>query len=412
MRFPHSIAIILLCMANGTASADITKPRQQAPTASAEEAIIKHWRLPEIKRTFWDIKTLDTPFITAMPQQNEDGIPVGKMGVDGGDKAAMIKLASAIADNQHQQIDSLLIAQNGKLLFESYYLRGRIDLPHPQSSTTKSYTSLAIGRAIQLGYLSMADLDKPVVSFLKQLDHSKLVKGAETITLQQILSMRSGLAFSDEKLNEYGSDPTRYYGIKRVQAFFADSQPVTAQSQRFNYQGPNPDIAMQVLQAVVPGSAHDFIRHELFGKLGITNFDWRTEQDGSPSSGAFSSLTSRDMLKIGLLVMNKGNWQGEQLIPQSYISNATQRQLLLSDEQVKNFYSGANLSNSGYGYFWWQTDLALGNKRYSSISAQGGGGLTILLVAELDLVVVITGHSRQAYLQLIAENIVPAFSKH
>ena len=64
-------------------------------------------------------------------------------------------------------IDSLLIWSRGKLLFESYYRRSRANYPHYQMSITKSYTALALGRAIQLGYLKMEDLDKPAIGFLK-----------------------------------------------------------------------------------------------------------------------------------------------------------------------------------------------------------------------------------------------------
>ena len=71
-----------------------------------------------------------------------------------------------IAENKHGRFDSFLILQQDKLLFESYYSRGRINLPHPQASTTKAYTALLLGRAIQLGYLTMDDLDKPLIKRL------------------------------------------------------------------------------------------------------------------------------------------------------------------------------------------------------------------------------------------------------
>lgn len=381
----------------------------KVPTATVEEAKIKHWRVPEIERTFWDISELENAYIAATPAHLNDGIPVGKLGVDGGNKAMVMKLAEEIADKKHAEVDSMLIAHKGKVLFESYYSRGRIDLSHPQSSTTKSYTALALGRAIQLGYLSMSDLDKPIVSFLEGLDSVKFAKGAENITLHQVLTMSSGLQISSEKIDQYRKNPEMYRGIKQVQAFLEDSGPVD--SQMFNYQGANPDMVMQVLDTVVPDTAEEFIRNELFGKMGIVNYDWRNEPGGLPAAGAFSSMTSRNMLKVGTLVMNKGKWNGKQLIPESFISKATNRNVRLSAEQVQNFYSGDKLSNSGYGYFWWQADMKVGDKSYLSNSAQGGGGVTVLFVEELELLVVITAHSRQAYLQMIAERVLPAFIK-
>jgi hypothetical protein len=112
----------------------------------------------EATTPFWDLPHLEKSFIDVTPDDRNDGIPVGKLGIDGGNKETIVKLAQEISNGKHGSYDSLLIAHKGKLLFESYYLRGRVNLPHFQASATKSYTSLVLGRAIQLGYLTMADL--------------------------------------------------------------------------------------------------------------------------------------------------------------------------------------------------------------------------------------------------------------
>lgn len=409
-KFKHLLSAIILTGISSlpcVAATDAKKNKNQAPTATAEEAKIRHWSVPEIEKNFWDIPELDEAYIDVTPDDRADGLAVGQLGVDGGKKALIMELAQEITDGAHSEVDSLLIAHKGKVLFESYYSRGRIDLSHPQSSTTKSYTGLAIGRAIQLGYLSMTDLNKPVITFLKGLNHSKFVKGIEKITLKHALTMSSGIQISAEKLEEYRKNPEQYAGIKQIQAYFEDSAPIEDQS--FNYQGLNTIMLMNVLEAVVPGSAEDFIKKELFDKLGITNYDWRTDHSGLPVADSNSSMTSRNMIILGSLVMNKGNWQGEQLLPEAFISKATSRTVRLKEEQTQNFYSGDKLSNSGYGYFWWQTDMKVGDKNYSTKSAQGGGGVTILVIDELDLVVVVTAHSRQAYLQMVAEKVLPAF---
>ena len=164
-----------------------------APEATAAES----------ERSFWDIPYLEEAFIDAAPRDRKDGVLVGELGIDGGNKAMILKLAQEIADTIHGKFDRFLISHKGKLLFESYYARGRVNLPHPQASAAKVYTSLALGRAIQLGYLTMADLDKPLVSFLKYLDPTKFVAGVEKITLHQALTMRGGLRISKEKKEEF-----------------------------------------------------------------------------------------------------------------------------------------------------------------------------------------------------------------
>ena len=362
----------------------------------------------EVNSKFRDISILDEPYIDASPADRKDGIPVGKLGVDGGDKAMILKLAKDIADNNKDNFDSFLIRYKGKLLFESYFLRGRINLPHPQASATKAYTSMAIGRAIQLGYLTMADLDKPLVSFLVGLDSTKFVSGVDKITLHQAMSMRSGIRISEEQREAFRKDRDKLRGPGHVQAYFEHSAPITSASQHFLYQN-DPMLVMQVIDAVVPGTAKDFIKTELLDKMGITTYQWRTDVSGLPVGGASTSMTSRNMVKWGILTMNKGKWNGEQLVPEAFIDKATSRMLLTGDEDI--YGGGKDVSQQGYGYYWWSADLRYGNKSYFCSSAQGGGGQYIILIRELDLMVVITAHENEnTTLQLIAERVLPAFA--
>ena len=116
------------------------------------------------------------------------------------------------------------------------------------------------------------------------------------------------------------------------------------------------------------------------------------------------------MVKWGTLVLNKGRWNGEQLIPEAFITTATSR-ILSTGDDVDVYGGGKDVSNQGYGYFWWNADLKYGNKSYYSASAQGGGGQYIIVIEELDLIVVATGHNNDGNgtLQITAERILPAF---
>lgn len=356
----------------------------------------------------WDVPPLEKAVIDTVPAERGDGLVVGELGVDGGDIDMIVKLAQEIADGQHGNYDSLLIVHKGKLLFESYYLLGRVNLTHPQASATKSYTALALGRAIQLGYLTMDDLDKPLASFLKDLDPDKFVEGVEKITLHKALTMRGGLRVSEAKREDFQENQNRLKGQGEVQVYFENSEPITEESQNFLYGNFNPELVMQVIEAVVPGTSEEFIKNELLGKMGITTYSWQTGVSGLPFGGWRSSITSRAMVKLGALVMNKGNWNGEQLIPEAFIAKATSRILQTGDDEV--FGGGKDVYNQGYGYFWWSADLNYDNKSFFSVSAQGGGGQFIILIDELDLMVVTTAHMREVMtLQMVAERILPAF---
>lgn len=400
------LAFCLFSLAFISLEASERKPYEMPRTQVipiAPEASVADANLP-----FEDLHYLEEAFIDTAPADRDDDISVGELGIDGGDKDMIVKLAQEIAENRLGSFDSLLIAQNGKLLFESYFKKGRIDLPHPQASATKAYTSLALGRAIQMDYLTMADLDKPLVGFLNDLDPTKFVEGAEKITLHNALTMRGGLRVTDDKWTELSENSAAIEGQGQVQALLEHSAPITLDSQDFSYGNFNPDLVMQVIDAVVPGTAKDFIKNELLDKMGITNYDWQTAASGLPEAGWRASMTSRDMLKFGTLAMNKGKWNDEQLVPETFIAKSTSKIVQLGQDDI--FFTGNNISNPGYGYFWWQADMKSGDKIYSTASAQGGGGQYIILIEELDLIVVTTAHkSEDNVMQVTADRILPAF---
>ncbi len=396
----NKIVLVLLMLVILTNNSFAQQSDTLAPEATGAEAILSYSEIPYLDKAYIDTK----------PADRKDGILVGELGIDGGNKNMIVKLAKEIADHKHGLFDSFLIAHKGKLLFESYYRKGRINLPHYQASATKAYTGLALGRAIQLGYLTMADLDKPLVSFLNDLDPTKFVKGVEKITLNHALTMRSGIRISDEQRKEFKKNPNQLKGQGEVQALLEHSEPITEDSQIFKY-GGGPGLVMQVIDAVVPGSAKDFIKNELLDKMGIANYGWRTNGvTGMPEAGWRTNMTSRTMVKWGTLVMNKGKWNGEQLIPEEFIVKATSRLLYTGDDDV--YGGGKDVSKQGYGYFWWSADLKVDNKSYYSASAQGGNGQFIILIDELDLLIVVTDDDNDnSTLQITAERILPAFIK-
>ncbi|KGJ90386.1 serine hydrolase domain-containing protein [Colwellia psychrerythraea] len=368
-----------------------------APEATAADA----------KISVRDLPYLEKAFIDTTPADRKDAVQVGELGVDGGNSDMIVKLAEEIAESKHSPYDSLLITYKGKLLFESYYRRGRVNLPHGQASAVKAYTSLILGRAIQLGYLTMADLNKPLVSFLKDLEPTKFVKGVEKITLHKALTMHGGLRISEAQNKELKTASSKLKGQGFVQSLLEHSKPITSDSQIYKYGNYNPGLVMQVIDAVVPGSAQEFIKKELLDKMGIVNYHWKDHTvSGLPESGWRVRMTSRDMVKLGSLLLNKGKWQGDQLISADYLAKATSSITTPTgyDWMPKNYF---------YGYFFYQTDITIGDKSYSASWAWGGGGQFIITVEELDLSIVITGHDRdeEVFLSKVYKRILPAFSK-
>ena len=347
-----------------------------------------------------NVPYLKTPFFNTSPQDRMDGIAVGSLGKATNLSKALLAFAEEIAAGDHGEIDSLLLYRNDRLLFESYYRRGRINYPHYQMSITKSYTAMAIGRAIQLNHLSMEDLDRPVIDFLKEIDQSKIVSGAEQITLAQALNMKSGIRIDRAEVNELRKEKDLLLGQGQIQAYLQYSAPIPRTKKTFKYQGSDPSVAMQVLEAVVPGSARNFIETELLAKLGITNFAWQDDVSGLPKSAAGSSMCSRDMLKWGVLVSNAGRWNDQQLIPVDFVQRATDR-------------IHTNPQGTSYGYFWWRHDMRVGDRTYDCQSGRGAGGQFILILPELDLIIVVTAHHQGMgeMLRMVPQKILPVFTR-
>jgi CubicO group peptidase (beta-lactamase class C family) len=345
---------------------------------------------------------LETPYITIAPQDKSDGIPVGELGRDGGKKELVLKYAQELAkasDNPKTgKTDSLLIGYKGKLVFESYYRRGRLNYPHYQMSITKSYTALALGRAIQLGHFSMDGLQKPVVGFLKDVDRSKIAEGADRITLDNAMHMGSGIRLDVLKVKELMKDRSQLKGQGQVRAYLENTAPIPKKDVKFKYQASDPALAMQVVEAVVPGSAEAFIRSELLGKMGITNYGWQKDLSGLPKSAAGCSIRSRDMLKVGMMLMAGGKWNGEQLIPEAFIKRAI--------SPLAHSYG-----TSHYGYFWWVDDFKVGERTYHCPAGRGAGGQFIFMFPELDLIAVVTAHNQGMgnMLQTLPQKLIPAF---
>lgn len=328
-----------------------------------------------------NLPDLPEPFINPRPNQRKDGISVAPLTRQHGDRRAILRFAREIAAGDHGEIDSFLLMKDGELIFESYYRRGRANYPHYQMSITKSYTAMVVGRAIQLGHLSLEDLDKPVVSFLEDLDLSRLVDGAADITLAEAMNMHSGVRIDPAKAKELMKNPEQLRGQGQIQAYLEHSTPIPPAPREYKYQGSDPSMTMQVVEAVVPGSAREFIETEVLGQLGITIFGWQEDVSGLPKSAAGSSMRSRDMVKWGLLVMNEGKWEEEQLIPAEFIERATSR-------------IHTNPQGTSYGYFWWRHEMEIGERKIDCISGRGAGGQFLLLFPELDLIAVITAHNK------------------
>lgn len=347
------------------------------------------------------VPEMGSAFYTLSPEKRGDNLRVGALP----ETSEILSLAKDIEQGKYGKYESLLISYRGELMFESYYKRGRVNLPHYQASAAKGYMSLAIGRAIQMGYLTMDDLHKPVLDFLKEVDRTDLAPGVEKITLHHTLSMQSGLKLDREKLDELAKDPTLIKGQKLAQTYFKLTSPITDKGQAYNYQRTDPRLTMMVLDAVVPISAKDFIKTELLDKLGITNYYWKDDINGLPVANSGVSMTSRDMIKWGTLIEQQGVWKRDRLISRAFMGKAT-------DSVATPYSETFDFSDFRYGYYFWGTKIKVGEQQYDAKMAWGGGSQFVMALEELDLVIAITARIRMngdKTFEVLSEHILPTF---
>ncbi|WP_083201843.1 serine hydrolase [Aliivibrio sp. 1S128] len=280
--------------------------------------------------------------------------------------------------NVYKNIDSLLILKDGQLVVERYFNGWNADEPHMIQSVSKSLTSLLVGSAIKEN--KIVDVKQTLPLLLP--DYKKyLHDGKEKITLQNLLTMSAGLYW-----NEWDTSYSNPENIRHKEIFSEDSVAFTLKQplvenpgDRFNYSGGFVSVVGEVIsQATNQSPMSEYTKEGPLSALCFKNAYWLKQNDNRTNVAGGAFLRPRDMLKIGQLVLNDGNWNGKQLVDKHY--------LIESIEPLID----TNLTGKKYGYFWWNTTFYVNGKKYSAILAQGYGGQDIVVIKELNLVVVKT----------------------
>jgi CubicO group peptidase (beta-lactamase class C family) len=276
------------------------------------------------------------------------------------------KLAQMLAaiQQQHLNFHSVLVIRNGYIVSETYFPPYRQDTTHELYSCTKSFISTLIGIALDKG--SIDRVDHHMVDFFPGRTFSNLDPQKEAMTLEDVLTMRSGLDWQE-------GDPA-YAAMYRSPdwvKYVLDKPMAASPGSRFNYCSGCSHLLSAVLQQATGMNTRDFAGQYLFKPLGISNVKWETDSSGIPIGGWGLQLTPRDMAKLGYLYLRGGQWEGRQIVSSNWVDTATQKHTNTD-------------SDLGYGYQWWT---------YPSLAAYtalGRYGQTIFVVPAEDLVIVTT----------------------
>ena len=314
------------------------------------------------------------------PPDLGDGIRSGAAVAPGLGSAVLEQLVQGVLDGHWADVHGLLIHQHGRLVLEEYFYGYGPTRPHQMRSATKSVVSALAGIASTRP--SATPLGATVATRLPYGAYANPDARKQAITLENLLTMRSGLACDDWDPNSPGNESRLYESPDWVKATL-DLPMAEAPGQRARYCSGAVAVVGRLTEIAVGSALPEFAQAALFGPLGIQRQDWRWNYQLTNQNREYSQihLRPRDLLKLGLLYANGGRWENRQVIPAAWVQASLAAQ--------------SELGGNGYGYFWWRRALEVetpsGKRRVEFSAAQGNGGQRIILLPEYGLVMVFTG---------------------
>lgn len=300
-----------------------------------------------------------------------DGWQVSSLTDEGFNEATFRAAVMPLFDeNNYITVTSMVVVRNGKLVAEAYMrdFQGRLQKRQIQS-VTKCITSLVFGIALEDNYFS--DLDQKLYSIIPEAFDADARK--REITLRHLLTMNSGLKFNNEEIAEelFMKNP------KNVNKYILAKPLFALPGSGFNYRDCDPQLLSGAIHKQTGLPLDSIANRYLFKPLGITDYYWERNVDGDSWASEALFMRPRDLAKIGQLVLNKGSWNGEQLISEGWITESTSTQSDPNAGQPPD-------KKVTFGYYWRIQPNGV------AIEANGAGGQQILIVPEKNLVIVYT----------------------
>ena len=316
-----------------------------------------------------------TPWRTAAPESQ--GVSTERL-------AAM---DAAVRAGTFQTITSVLIARHGRLVHEAYFDAGGREARRNTRSATKTVTAMLVGAAIAEG--DIANVDAPVMPFIAShgpFDNPDPRKAA--ITVEDLLTMSSLLECDDDNQFSRGNEE-RMYLIEDWVKFTFDlpikgfpawiPKPADQPHGRaFSYCTAGTTTLGAVVQSASGEPLDAFARRTLFAPLGIEGEQWQISPTGLPQGGGGLGLRSRDLLALGQLLLNRGEWAGQQVLPEAFAVAMTTPQASVDPQR------------GDYGYLTWLPTYTVASQPHAAWAMAGTGGNKVVIVPDLDVVVVVT----------------------
>jgi CubicO group peptidase (beta-lactamase class C family) len=316
-------------------------------------------------------------------------LPVSTPEAEGVSSADILKFLDAV-DKGKNELHSFVMLRHGKVISKGWWSPYGKELKHVMFSVSKSFTSIGVGIAITENKLKLSDR---VISFFPKSLPDTLSTYMKEMTVEDLLKMSTGMN-TDPLFSARGSSDWP----KAFMSSPVENKPGTV----FKYNNMATFMLSAIVQKATGEKLLDYMRPRLFEPLGIKNFTWDETPEGYTFGAIGLKIQSEDMAKFGQMLLQKGKWNGNQIVPQSWVEKATSLQIMSSAPENKT-PKELNDWEQGYGYQFWRG-------RNNSYRADGLGGQFIIVLPEKDAVVVLTcaAANTQEELNLVWDNLLPA----
>lgn len=294
----------------------------------------------------------------------------------------------AAADKEIDAMNSFMLVRHGHVVAEGWWAPYDRDTPHVLYSLSKSFTSTAVGLAVDAGMLS---LDDQVLKFFPDEAPADPSVNLRAMRVRDLLRMNTG---NQLEAPIRVDDPTKQTDTW-VKTFLTHPVPFKPGT-HFLYNSPATYMLSAIVQKVTGLTVLEYLRPRLFDPLGFKDPLWISSPQGITAGANGLSVRTEEIARFGELYLRKGRWNGKQLIPATWVQQATAM-------QTSNGSSPASDWDQGYGYQFWRS-------RHNSFRGDGAFGQYCLVIPELDAVVAITSGVRnmQQVMNLVWDKLLPA----
>jgi len=315
----------------------------------------------------------------SVPLEVDDGWKVASLEDAGINSDKINALMNTILDGNIDNIHSVLVVRNGKIVLEDYFYGYAPHQIHSVMSVSKSISSILIG--IGNDQTKIPSVDKKIYELFhtnRDITWDELKK---MIRLKHVLNMTAGLDWNDIDYPDTDSRSTTGAMVRSDDwiDFVLSRKAINTPGKTFVYSNGLTILLGEILRNATGMHADKFAEEYLFKPLGISEFNWQKLQDGTVITAWGLSLKPRDMAKIGYIMLKGGKWKGQQVVSSTWVKESTQAHL-----------EGDIVLGSGYGYQWWRGHTFINDKRIETFYAAGKGGQYIFICPELDLIAVFT----------------------